>query len=71
MESKRDRFRRLADGRGTRLQREIKLLSSLADDTLYEFDQTDVERLFGPLEKTLNEVKSKFQTDESGDANDR
>lgn len=60
METKNERFRRLADSRGERLRREIRLIGNLANTKNYEFDKDDINALFGPIDQALSEVKEKF-----------
>jgi hypothetical protein len=60
MESKRDRFKRLAVARGDRLIREIALLGNLSNRKNYDFTHEDVDALFGPLEDELRECRARF-----------
>lgn len=61
MESKNERFRRLADSRGERLRREIRLIGNLSNTKNYEYDQDDVNALFGPIDQAMEEVREKFE----------
>lgn len=61
VESKNERFRRLADSRGERLRREIRLIGNLANTKNYEFDQDDINALFGPIDQAIDEVKFLFE----------
>ncbi|GAB3085151.1 hypothetical protein [Pedococcus soli] len=60
MESKHERFRRLAATRGDRLIREISLLGNLSNTKNYEFTPADVEALFGPIVRELTECRARF-----------
>lgn len=62
-ESKNDRFRRLAESRGNRLIRELRLLSNLSNRKNYEYSADEVEMLFGPIEDALREAKQSFLPD--------
>ena len=62
VESRNDRFRRLAAARGDRLIREIVLLGNLSNRKNYEYSEGDVEALFGPIEAELEETRAKFST---------
>lgn len=62
MESRNERFRRLAEARGDRLIREIVLLGNLSNPKNYEYSEADVEALFGPIEAELRETRAKFAT---------
>lgn len=63
VESKRDRFQRLAKSRGDRLIREINLLGNLANTKNYEYDDEDVKALFEPIEAELKEMRARFDPD--------
>lgn len=60
MESKQERFKRLASSRGDRLKREIRLIGNLSNTKNYEFHADDVEELFTPIDAALKEVKEMF-----------
>jgi hypothetical protein len=60
MESRRERFRRLASARGDRLIREISLLSNLANKKNYDYSAEEVEQLFKPIEAELKAAKACF-----------
>ena len=60
MESKNERFRRLAKARGDRLIREISLLGNLANRKNYEYNQEEVAILFEPIISELEEVRALF-----------
>lgn len=62
MESRNERFRRLAEARGDRLIREIVLLGNLSNPKNYEYSEADVEALFEPIEAELRETRAKFAT---------
>ena len=59
-ETKNERFRRLAESRGNRLIREISLLGNLANKKNYSYTDQEVEQLFEPIQRELNEVKALF-----------
>ena len=61
-ESKNERFRRLAESRGNRLIREIKLLGNLANRKNYSYSDDEVAKLFEPIEHELEETKALFDT---------
>ena len=60
MESKQERFKRLASSRGDRLKREIRLIGNLSNTKNYEFQAGDIEELFTPIDAALEEVKEMF-----------
>ncbi len=59
-ESKNERFRRLAQSRGNRLIREIMLLGNLSNQKNYSYSKEEVERLFAPIQRELDEVRTLF-----------
>jgi hypothetical protein len=61
-ESKNNRFRRLAESRGNRLIREIMLLGNLSNQKNYSYSEDEVERLFAPIQRELDEVRGLFDT---------
>ena len=61
-ESKNERFRRLAESRGNRLIREIMLLGNLSNRKNYSYSDEEVERLFAPIQRELDEVRELFDT---------
>jgi len=64
-ETKNERFRRLAESRGNRLIREISLLGNLANRKNYSYTAREVEQLFEPIERELNEVRALFDEESS------
>ena len=62
MESRNERFRRLAESRGNRLVKEISLLGNLANRKNYEYTHEEVAMLFDPIEKHLAGVRELFDT---------
>lgn len=70
MESKNERFKRLADSRGERLRREVRLIGNLANTKNYEYDEADVTALFAPIDQAMLEVKQLFLRNLEGNIND-
>lgn len=62
-ETKNERFRRLAESRGNRLIREISLLGNLANRKNYSYTEQEVEQLFEPIQRELNEVRALFDNE--------
>ncbi|MGO4360808.1 hypothetical protein [Terrabacter sp. RAF57] len=60
VESKNERFRRLAVSRGDRLIREINLLGNLSNRKNYDYGEAEVDALFEPIERELREVRALF-----------
>lgn len=63
VETKNERFRRLAESRGNRLIREIQILGNLSNRKNYEYTPEEVSALFGPIEDELTKTKGLFDED--------
>lgn len=59
-DKKRDRFLRIAEKRTNKILKMIRLLSNCSNRAAYEYDESDVRKIFGTLEEELREAKSKF-----------
>lgn len=68
MSQKRDNFVRLAEARVNRALREIRLIGNLSNRAAYEFEEADIRRVFGALQKGLDAAKSRFTDAENGSA---
>lgn len=60
-ESKNDKFLRIAEARTNKIINMIRLLSNCSNKATYEYDETDVKKIFFALEQELKSCKSKFQ----------
>ena len=60
-ESKHDKFLRIAETRTNKIIDMIRLLSNCSNKTTYEYEETDVKKIFSTLEQELKSCKSKFQ----------
>jgi hypothetical protein len=68
MESKRDRFVRLAEARTNKIIDMLRLLGNCANKANYDYTDADVQKIFVALEKELKLAKTKFvlgETEES------
>lgn len=63
VETKNERFRRLAESRGNRLIREIQILGNLSNRKNYEYTSDEVAALFGPIEEELARTRGLFDED--------
>ena len=61
-ESKAEKFVRLAEQRTDKALKAISNLAGLANTGSYEYTSEQAEYIFSTLEKTLQEVKKKFET---------
>lgn len=60
MESKKERFKRLATIRTNAALYRLKVLSNCSNRQLYDYDEKDVDKIFSEIEKKVKEAKSKF-----------
>ena len=61
MESKSEKFNRLAEARTNRILDHITSLSKLANTAHYEFSQEDMREIFGAIRKELNTANAVFE----------
>lgn len=61
METKREKFIRIAGARTNKLLEMIKLLGNCSNIGNYEYSEEDVRKIFGALEKELKISKNKFE----------
>lgn len=64
-ESKHDRFLRVAESRTIKIINMIKLLGNCANESVYEYNNSDVSKIFKAIDKELEKTKSKYQGTES------
>ena len=64
-EDRRDRFQRLATKRTNAVLEKIRILGNCANRSLYEFNEADVNKIFGTITKELQDVRAKFRTSKS------
>lgn len=59
-ETRRERFKRLAQYRTQRVLDAIRILSHCSNAYLYEYDDREVTKIFEAIEEELRLVRSKF-----------
>lgn len=59
-ESKCDRFVRLAENRTNKIINMVQLLGNCANTSIYEYSDTDVEKIFTAIENSVKEARRKF-----------
>ncbi len=59
-ENARERFKRLAGMRTNEILKKLKILGNCSNRRIYEYDSTDIYKIFNEIEKKVREVKSKF-----------
>ena len=62
LESKHDKFVRIAEARTNKIIDMIRLLSNCSNKATYEYDESDVKKIFSVLEQELKDCKGKFQS---------
>lgn len=60
MESRRDRFRRIAESRTNKIINMIDLLGNCSNKNNYEYTDEDVKNIFNAIESSLKISKMKF-----------
>lgn len=59
-ETKRDRFVRIAEARTNKILEMMRLLGNCSSKGNYEYNEEDIKKIFGALEKELKNTKNKF-----------
>jgi hypothetical protein len=67
METKRDKFVRLAEARTNKIIDMIRLLGNCANKSNYDYTESDVQKIFNAIEKELKLSKMKYSLGDSGD----
>ncbi|MBQ7736424.1 MAG: hypothetical protein IJT62_01150 [Oscillospiraceae bacterium] len=60
METKRERFVRLAEARTNKILEMMRLLGNCSSKSNYEYSDDDVRQIFTALEKELKNTKNRF-----------
>lgn len=60
METKREKFVRLAEARTNKIISMLRLLGNCANKANYDYTDADVQKIFNTLEKELKIAKIKF-----------
>ena len=67
MESKREKFVRLAETRTNKIIDMIRLLGNCANKANYDYSEADVQKIFSAIEKEIKTAKTKFFINEVED----
>lgn len=59
-EHPRDRFKRLATLRTNAVLKRLKVLGNCSNRQIYEYDETDINKIFSEVERKVKETKAKF-----------
>lgn len=68
METKRDKFVRLAEARTNKTMDMIRLVGNLANKNNYEYSETDVQKIFNAIDKEIKLAKSKYASESNNDS---
>ena len=60
MESKREKFKRLAEARTNKIIDMVRLLGNLSSKSTYEYSDDDISKIFNSIEKELKISRMKF-----------
>lgn len=60
METKREKFVRLAEARTNKIIDMIRLLGNCANKSNYDYTDADIQKIFSTIEKELKNTKTKF-----------
>lgn len=60
METKHDRFTRLAEYRTNEILKRLKVLGNCSNKSTYEYSEVEINKIFLEIEKRVKEIKSKF-----------
>lgn len=64
-ETKRERFKRIAESRTNKIIDMVQLLGNCANPNVYEYSQKDVDKIFSAIEAEVKEAKRKFNAVEN------
>lgn len=60
METKKDKFVRVAESRTNKIIAMVRLLGNCANKSTYEYNEKDVGKIFAALDHEIKAAKSKF-----------
>jgi hypothetical protein len=60
----RDRFKTLAENRTNKVISALRVLSHCSNKSTYEYDESDVEKIFKAIDEAVIETKLKFKSKE-------
>lgn len=64
-ETKRDKFVRIAEARTNKIIDMIQLLGNCSNQSLYEYTQKDINKIFSAIQEELDEAKKKYNKQDS------
>ena len=64
-ETKRDKFVRIAEDRTNKIINMMQLLGNCSNQSLYEYSQKDVNKIFNAIQAELDEAKKRYSKQDS------
>lgn len=64
-ETKREKFVRIAEARTNKIINMIQLLGNCSNQSLYEYPQKDVNKIFNTIQTELDEAKKRYSKQDS------
>lgn len=64
-ESKREKFVRIAEARTNKIINMIQLLGNCSNQSLYDYSQKDVNKIFSTIQAELDEAKKRYNKQDS------
>ena len=64
-ETKREKFVRIAEARTNKIINMIQLLGNCSSQSLYEYSQKDVNKIFNTIQTELDEAKKRYSKQDS------
>ena len=66
LESKHQRFVRLAEARTNKIIATLRLLGNCSSPAVYEYSKTDVSKIFHAIEEAVSDAKRRFNKQDAG-----
>ncbi len=60
LDTKRERFKRLATQRTNNVLKKLKVLSTCANRSAYNYSEEEINKIFSEIERKIREVRAKF-----------
>lgn len=67
-ESKREKFKRLANSRVNRVLSDIHLIGNLSSKKNYEYTEADVKQIFAAINASLRTCRSRFESETTSES---
>lgn len=64
-ETKREKFVRIAEARTNKIINMIQLLGNCSNQSMYEYTQKDVNKIFSTIQAELDEAKKRYSKQDS------